>query len=125
MSRNEFVVRLKRTPLPPVPPAVQPSEPLPGKDGKDGRDGLVQVVHVGGGVGPAGPPGPAGGASFLFTQATPSASWVVVHNLNTLVNVTVLNSAQVIVETDVAETDLNTTTISFSTPQTGYALIGA
>lgn len=125
MSRNEFVVRLKRAPLPPIPEAVRPTEPLPGKDGKDGKDGLVQVVHVGGGVGPQGPPGPAGGASFVFTQVAPSASWIVAHNLNSLVNVTVLNSSNVIVEADVVETNLNTTTISFSTPQTGSALIGA
>ena len=89
-------------------------------------DPQVLLLVGNGGSGPAGapgPPGPPGGAQFIFTQVTPSGSWVINHNLGSLVHVTVLNTAGTIVDADVVETSINTVTISFNTPQAGTAVI--
>lgn len=126
---REFTVRLKRprAALPAMQPAYQPTEPLPGPagaTGAKGKDGLTQVVHVGS-VGATGPQGPPGGASFVYTQATPAATWIITHNLNSLVQVTLLDSLNNVIDSDIVETSLNVCTIIFALPQTGSALINA
>lgn len=72
--------------------------------------------------GPPGPPGPSG-SKFIYVQSTPTATWIVPHNLNGYVDVTILNAANTIVEADVVETDLNTATVMFSLPQSGIAIV--
>ena len=62
---------------------------------------------------------------FQFTQATGSNNWTVVHNLNTflpLVDVYDLAYNQLI-PAGVTSVDANTTQITFSTAQAGYAII--
>jgi len=62
---------------------------------------------------------------FQFTQATGSSTWTVNHNLNTftpLVNVydSIYNQ---LIPASVSSIDANTTQITFSTAQAGYAII--
>lgn len=86
----------------------------------------VIILQTDGGTGPAGAQGPAGapgGSVFIYTQASPSASWIVTHNLNRFVSVTLLNAGGVVVEADIVETSPTVTTIAFSQPATGTALI--
>jgi len=76
-------------------------------------------------AGPQGPPGPRGpvgsGSVGVFTQSSPAATWILVHNLGRppLVELFVAG-AQVMA--DVIVSDANTTTIVFATPQTGQAI---
>ena len=75
------------------------------------------------GVSAAGPQGPAGsGSVHQYTQATPSASWVIVHNLGRAVSAEVfLNTGEEVI-TDVINTSTSTLTINFASPQSGYVL---
>lgn len=62
---------------------------------------------------------------FQFTQATGSSTWIVNHNLSTstpLVDVYDYTYNQLI-PASVSSTDTNTTQITFSTAQAGYAII--
>jgi|ERR1700742_2494047 len=86
-------------------------------------DPEVLVIAGNGGSGPTGPQGPPGGAAFIHVQSTPSAAWVITHNLGTLVHVTVLDTTNAQVEADVRETSVNVTTILFNVPTTGTAVI--
>lgn len=74
--------------------------------------------------GEPGPPGPAAGV-YSFRQATPAASWTVVHNLGTPREPTVLLDSQptIPVLTDVEHPDNNTTIIIFPEPVTGWAYL--
>lgn len=86
----------------------------------------VLVLQANGGtgpVGPQGPPGTPGGFRFIYTQVSPAATWIITHGIGSLVNVTLLNSAGAVVDADIIETSLNVTTVMFSTPQTGTAII--
>jgi|21_taG_2_1085346.scaffolds.fasta_scaffold14407_3 hypothetical protein len=59
--------------------------------------------------------------NFVFTQSTPSNSWVVTHNLNKYVAVSVVDSNDVEVYCSVDYDSLNTVTLTFSTPFSGKA----
>lgn len=86
----------------------------------------VLIIQSNGGSGPAGPQGPPGtpgGSAFIYTQVSPAATWIITHNLNSFVHVTIMNVGGTIVDTDVVETSLNTTTVTFSQPQAGTAVI--
>lgn len=97
-------------------------------------ESVATVVELGLQQGPKGDPGTPGaqgepgetgatgpsGATFLFTQPTPAATWVVAHNLNTYPAVVILvDSNQVY--SDVSYPDLNHLSIAFPTPVTGIA----
>lgn len=128
MAEREFTIRLKRpraAELPPIPEAVRPTEPLPGKDGKDGKDGIIQVVHVGASKGDKGDPGTPGGASFLYTQVSPAATWIITHNLNSPVQITLFDPSNTEIESDITDTSLNVATVTFAQPQAGSALVNA
>lgn len=63
--------------------------------------GMQGVPGPLGPAGPQGPPGPSGGVdavSFVWDQSTPSASWVITHNLGFFPNVTTVDSAGTEVE---------------------------
>ena len=60
-------------------------------------------------------------ANFVFTQASPSATWVVTHNLNKYCSVTVVDSADNIVFGDVLYNSLNQVTLTFAGAFSGKA----
>ena len=66
---------------------------------------------------------PAGAQPYLFVQSTLLATWEVSHNLNRVVQVTVVdsNNDQVLVE--VNHVDLNNVEIRFGQPMTGQVFI--
>ena len=72
--------------------------------------------------GPPGPPGPPG-LTYEFTQASPSATWTVVHNLNMHPSVTVVDSGGSVIVPNVFYNDLNTLTIGFGSATTGKAFL--
>lgn len=87
---------------------------------------VTVVVSSPGPQGPAGPPGPTGpgGAasnSYSFTQSSPSAVWVVNHNLGFYANVSVIVGGEE-VDADVTYNSVNSLTVSFASPQAGMAI---
>jgi hypothetical protein len=74
-------------------------------------------------TGPAGPPGPPGaaGSGYNHTQASPSSTWVVNHNLGFRPDVSVTSLGGLEVEAEVSHMDDTTCTISFSLPFAGRA----
>lgn len=79
---------------------------------------VVQESGIQGPPGPAGPPG----SNFVWDQTTPSASWIVVHNLNTYPAVTLIIDGE-IQYSDVSYIDLNSVSVVFPTPTTGTAVL--
>ena len=78
---------------------------------------------VQGPMGPQGVPGAAGGTVVSLDQSTPASTWIINHNLNRPVFVTVLNSAGEQVFADVDQSDPNTVSIIFATPVSGKAVV--
>ena len=74
-------------------------------------------------TGPQGPTGPPGGTGFEYTQGSPSASWIINHNLNRKVHVSVFNSSAEEIFADVVHGTTNQTTVTFPSPVTGSAVI--
>jgi hypothetical protein len=78
-------------------------------------------------VGPQGPQGPPGppGAAFGFHQATPAATWTILHSLASKPSVVVLldSDPTVPVVTDVFYPDLATVVLEFLSPESGYAYL--
>jgi hypothetical protein len=70
-------------------------------------------------------PGPPGDASAFYkhTQNTPSATWIIVHNLNFEPQTQVFSSGGVKIEAFVQNLSLTTTQIIFSSPFSGYAIL--
>jgi hypothetical protein len=66
-------------------------------------------------------PTPSATNSFTFTQSTPSASWVVVHNLGFYPSVTVTDSSGNWVIGGVHHDSLNQVTLTFSAGFSGSA----
>jgi hypothetical protein len=97
--------------------------------------GNPEVVVVGSGqggaVGPAGPTGPAGkdgkdgvsGGFFTYTQSAPATVWTINHNLGYRPQVTVVDSANSVVEGDRVYTDANNLVLTFSAPFSGVAYL--
>lgn len=61
--------------------------------------------------------------NFIYTQTTPSNTWVVLHNLNKHVQVFIYDEENDIVEAQIEETNLNTITIYFNSNVMGIAVI--
>jgi len=61
--------------------------------------------------------------NFVYTQNTPSSTWIILHNLNKYPSVSVVDSANTVVEGSITYMDLNTLTISFSAQFTGTAYL--
>lgn len=69
-------------------------------------------------------PEPGGGmGSYVHNQATPAATWVIVHNLNAFPNVTVEDSAGTTVEGEVVFDNANQLTLTFSGAFSGVAYL--
>lgn len=88
------------------------------------EDNKIRVVTVG----IQGPPGAQGepGTSiplYIHTQAVPSATWNVTHNLNTYPAITVVDSANSVVIGDAEYLDTNNVVLSFSAPFSGKAYL--
>ena len=61
--------------------------------------------------------------SYAHTQGSASSSWVISHNLGFQPNVTIIDSAGNIVEGEIAFTNTNSLTASFSTAFSGKAYL--
>ena len=61
--------------------------------------------------------------NFVFSQSLPSATWTIIHNLGKYPAVTVIDSANTVVEGAIVYTDINNIIISFSAPFSGTAII--
>jgi len=83
------------------------------------------TVFIKGDKGDKGDPGlPGDGSAFYkHTQATPSAIWTIVHNLNFEPQTQVFSSGGVRVEAFIQNLSLSTTQIIFSSPFSGYAIL--
>jgi hypothetical protein len=88
-------------------------------------DAALTVTAAGpqGVQGPTGPAGTPGGSAFEHLQVVASNSWVLSHNLNRKVHVSIFDALGNLVFADVEHGDLNTTTITFAAPVTGSAVI--
>lgn len=75
--------------------------------------------------GPPGPPGPAGIAqAFVYHQAVPSALWVINHGLGAQPAVTLVDTANRVMEgADIDYPDLNTTRVAFGAAFSGTAYL--
>lgn len=77
--------------------------------------------------GPPGPPGPAGTAAgrYVHNQSAPAAQWTIAHGLGTHPNVVLELTATPgePVYTDVLHTDLNTTLVTWPSPESGKAYL--
>ena len=60
-------------------------------------------------------------SNFVFVQTTPSATWVISHNLNKYCSVTVVDSADNIVFGEVLYNSLNQVTLTFAGAFSGKA----
>lgn len=89
--------------------------------------GATGLTGATGATGPSGPPG----GTWLHTQATPATVWTVNHNLGSrYVNVEPVDSANVSYVgrynyPEIDFVDANTLTLTFTTPQDGWAAISA
>lgn len=99
---------------PPVIPAVKTAPPAPGS---------VTVLPVVGPTGPQGDPGTPGGSYFVHTQSSPSATWIIDHNLAKKVHVSVFDDLNREIFADVEHGTTNQTTITFPGPVTGSVVI--
>jgi hypothetical protein len=62
-----------------------------------------------------------GDKNYVYTQSTPSSSWVVVHNLNKRPSVSVVDSAEDVVYGQVRYISNNEVMLTFAAPFTGKA----
>jgi hypothetical protein len=87
-------------------------------------DALGQIKFVGA-TGASGPPGTSGDAenTFIYTQATPSAVWVISHGLGRFPAVDVVDSSNSEVDGDLQYLDSNHLSITFSAPFSGEAYL--
>ena len=60
-------------------------------------------------------------ANYVYVQTSPSATWVITHNLNKYCSVTVVDSADNIVFGDVLYNSLNQVTLTFAGAFSGKA----
>jgi hypothetical protein len=93
-------------------------------------DSRPVVVEIGT-SGPQGPAGAAGAAgevlysdlSYVHTQSTSSSTWTIVHGLQFIPNITIVDSAGSVVEGDYSYPDENTVVATFSGGFTGKAYL--
>jgi hypothetical protein len=63
--------------------------------------------------GPQGPPGGVQTLGYVFNQGVPSSQWTIVHGLDFIPNITVVDSAGSVVEGDYSYPDDNTVITTF------------
>lgn len=93
------------------------------------RDESPTIIPVAA-SGPQGPPGPQGlagtpgGSAYEYVLNVASATWIINHNLGRRVHVSIFDGDGVLIYSDVDHSaDFNSTTITFSTPRTGSAVL--
>lgn len=79
------------------------------------------MVGPQGSTGPKGDTGASGGGGNLFTQSSPAATWIIVHNLGRPVLAQVYVAGEGVI-TDLVDSDANTLTVVFSSPQSGQVV---
>lgn len=65
--------------------------------------------------------GPAGGAAFIFTQPTPSTTWIINHNLGFRPTVELLDSGGQEIDAEVSHPTINQTIATLSPATAGSA----
>lgn len=76
------------------------------------------------GQGPSGPAGPAGPFNdYVHSQAVAAATWVINHNLNRNVNVSLRTAGGAEFEADVLQVSLNQVQALLAAPQAGTARV--
>jgi hypothetical protein len=123
MRRDAAGFRVGSTEASGVPPAPggAPWRPPPGPRGPAGAPGAPGTPGAPGAAGPEGPSGIA--LTYTFTQSSPSALWMITHNLNRYPDVSVVDSAGSVVVGDPRYIDANTISIAFSAPFSGVAYL--
>jgi len=66
---------------------------------------------------------PVNNPTFIYTQATPSATWVITHNLNAYPSATTVDISNVQIVGDLSYTNVNQLIINFSAPVDGKAYL--
>lgn len=96
-----------------------------GATGTQGPQGQQGVPGATGSQGPQGIQGPAGPGptTYTFTQGTPSASWVVAHNLGRYPSVSVIDSGDSIIIPNIHFDSANQVTIGFGSATSGKAYL--
>jgi hypothetical protein len=104
---------------------VQGRQGTQGIQGVQGTQGTTGTGVQGstGTQGAVGPTGPVQTLAYLHTQGSASSTWVITHNLGFHPNVTVQDSAGNIVEGEIAYTNTNSLTVSFSAGFSGKAYL--
>jgi hypothetical protein len=119
------------------PQGAQGVQGVQGRQGVQGVQGAIGTGTQGtqgstgtgiqGTQGLQGPVGPAGAGAqtlaYMHTQGVASNSWVINHNLHFHPNVTVQDSAGNIVEGEIAYTNTDSLTVSFSSAFSGKAYL--
>lgn len=80
----------------------------------------IEVGYISSGV--PGPPGPPA-KPFVHEQTSPSASWLIQHELGHRPHVTVLDGSGAVIQTDVTHVNDGTVSIVFASPTSGIALL--
>jgi hypothetical protein len=103
-----------------VPNTVSTSSP-----GPQGPAGATGATGPAGATGATGPQGPAGSsfATYTHTQASASATWTIVHNLNCKPSVTIVDSGGNLQIGDVLYDSDNQITLAFAAAFSGFAYL--
>ena len=88
----------------------------PGPAGPEGPPGPM------GAQGQPGPPGP-GAVSFVFTQGPPSATWVIVHNMNKYPSIEVVDTGDSVIIPTIHYDNVNQITATFGSATSGKAYL--
>lgn len=81
------------------------------------------LVPVAGPAGARGIDGAPGGSYYLYTQGTPAATWIITHNFGRLAQVTVFDSSNDVIYTDVVQGTPDQATVIFAVPTAGSAVV--
>lgn len=106
---------------------VEPNEIVVSSTGVQGPKGDVGSQGPLGPQGPQGPQGPPGVGvevlSYTFEQQISSSSWTINHNLGYRPATTVQDYGKITIEGEVNHVSVNSLTITFSAPVSGYAYL--
>jgi hypothetical protein len=95
----------------------------PGPEGPEGPQGEIGPEGPEGPQGEPGDPGPPGGSYFFHEQLVAASTWIIVHNLNNWVHCTLMDDNHKTIHADVVRTDIQTVTVNFNSPKTGFAYL--
>lgn len=69
-----------------------------------------------------GPPGPTG-TTYTHDQLTPSATWVITHNMNKYPSVMIVDSGGTVIDPDIHYDSTIQMTVTFGSPTSGKAYL--